>query len=239
MSDALASYGADLFILGQNTQKNKDKAEELKLKYACPVCESYPFDMADMEMIEDTFQSIREKTGKIDVLINNAYYMGTSQKLEDYTTDDWNKGIDGTLNSVFRVTQAVLPYMLQQKSGNIINIASMYGIVSSDMSIYGDSGENNPANYGVGKAAVVHFTKYVACVYGEKGIRSNAVSPGPFPNKETQQMEGFIHNLEKKVPMKRIGNPEDLKGIIVFLASDSSNYINGQNIAVDGGWTAW
>ncbi len=239
MSEALAAYGADLFVLGQNTQKNKNKAETLKNRYGLSVCESCSFDIADVDRIQDTFRYIKERTGKIDVLINNAFYIGPSQKLEDYTIDNWNKGIDGTINSVFRVTQAALPYMLQQNSGNIVNIASMYGIVSPDMSIYGDSGENNPANYGVGKAAIVQFTKYIACVYGEKGIRSNAVSPGPFPNKEVQEMEWFIHNLENKVPLKRIGEPEDLKGIIVFLASDSSKYVNGQNIAVDGGWTAW
>lgn len=239
MSDALASYGANLFILGQNTQKNKDKVEELKGKYALPVCESYPFDIKDVEIVQNVFKQIHERTGRIDVLVNNAYFIGDTQKLEDYTTDAWNQGIDGTINSTFRVTQAALPYMFQQKSGNIINIASMYGVVSPDMSIYGDSGENNPANYGVGKAAVIQFTKYIACVYGEKGIRSNSISPGPFPNKETQKMEWFIHNLEKKVPLKRIGEPEDLKGIIVFLTSDASKYVNGQNIAVDGGWTAW
>ncbi len=239
MSDALASYGAELFILGQNTQKNKAKAEELKDKYARSVCESYPFDITDTKLIQKVFRTIQEKTGRIDVLINNAYFIGNVQSLEDYTTDAWNQGIDGTINSAFRVTQAAIPYMVQQKSGNIINIASMYGLVSPDMSIYGNSGENNPANYGVGKAAVIQLTKYIACVYGEKGIRSNSISPGPFPNKETQKMEGFIHNLEKKVPLKRIGEPEDLKGIIVFLASDASKYVNGQNIAVDGGWTAW
>jgi len=239
MSDALASYGADLFILGRNVKKNKDKAEELKDKYAGSVCESYPFDISDIEVVKDTFKLIHKRTGRIDILINNAYFAGPAQKFEDYTVEAWNEGIDGTINSVFKVTQMAMKYMLEQKSGNIINIASMYGMVSPDMSIYGDSGENNPANYGAGKAAVVQLTKYLACVYGDQGIRANAVSPGPFPDKEVQQMEWFIHNLEKKVPMKRIGKPEDLKGIVVFLASDASRYVNGQNIAVDGGWTAW
>ncbi len=239
MSEALASYGADLFILGHNSEKNRDKADELKARYHLRVCESYPFDISDIQIIKDTFKRIKEKTEKIDVLINNAYYIGPVHKIEDYEEEEWNQGIDGTINSVFRVTKAVIPYMIQQNSGNIINIASMYGMVSPDMGIYGDSGQNNPANYGAGKAAVIQFTKYIACVYGEKGIRSNAVSPGSFPDKETCRKERFIRNLENKVPLKRIGEPEELKGIIVFLASDSSKYVNGQNIAVDGGWTAW
>ncbi len=239
MSDALALYGADLFILGRNEQKIEAKAAELKERYALSTCESYLFDISNVEIIRSVMECIRKRTGKIDVLINNAYFMGEARAVEDYTAEEWNTGIEGTINGVFKVTQAVIPYMLQQGRGNIINIASMYGMISPDMRIYGNSGENNPANYGAGKAAIIQFTKYLACVYGEKGIRANAVSPGPFPNKETQQMEWFIHNLENKVPLKRIGAPEDLKGIIVFLASDASRYVNGQNIAVDGGWTAW
>ena len=115
----------------------------------------------------------------------------------------------------------------------------MYGMVAPDMSIYGDSGQNNPANYGAGKAAIIQFTKYLASVYGARGIRANAVSPGPFPNPEVQKDQRFIGELCRKNPMHRIGRPEDLQGIIVFLASDASRYVNGQNIAVDGGWTAW
>ncbi len=239
MSEALAAYGADLFILGHNLEKNKEKADTLKTCFGLPICESYPFDISDTDQIRNTFARIEEKTGRIDVLINNAYYLNAVKPFEDYTADEWNQGMEGTLNGTVKVTQEAIRYMLRQKSGNIINIASMYGMVSPNMSIYADSGENSPANYGIGKAGIIQLTKYLACVYGEKGIRSNAISPGPFPNKEVQRMEWFIRNLQEKVPMKRIGDPEDLKGAIIFLASDASRYVNGQNIAVDGGWTAW
>jgi gluconate 5-dehydrogenase len=129
--------------------------------------------------------------------------------------------------------------MEAKKQGVIINISSMYGIVSPDPRIYGDSGYNNPPDYGAGKAGIIQFTKYAACHLAAKGIRVNAVSPGPFPGAEVQKNEAFITNLKNKVPLGRIGQPADLKGVVVFLASDASSYITGQNIIVDGGWTVW
>jgi len=115
----------------------------------------------------------------------------------------------------------------------------MYGVVSPDPRIYGDSGYDNPPNYGAGKAAIIQFTRYAACHLAAKGIRVNAISPGPFPNPKVQENKWFISNLKNKVPLGRIGQPGDLKGAVVFLASEGSSYITGQNIVVDGGWTVW
>ncbi|MEC2746408.1 SDR family oxidoreductase, partial [Bacillus cereus] len=98
---------------------------------------------------------------------------------------------------------------------------------------------NNPPNYGAGKAAIIQFTRYLACHYGLKGIRANSISPGPFPNTEVQKNKEFIRNLKKKTALGRIGNPQELQGLIVFLASNASSYVTGQNICIDGGWTSW
>ena len=115
----------------------------------------------------------------------------------------------------------------------------MYGTVSPDPSIYGDSGYDNPPNYGAGKAAIIQFTRYMACHLAKDGIRVNSVSPGPFPSPEVQENKQFITNLEKKTPLGRIGQPYEIKGIVVFLASAASSYVTGQDIHVDGGWTSW
>lgn len=238
MSDAVAAFGADLFILGKQIEKNHKKAEELQVRYPEQRIESVPFDVRNEQIIAEVMQNIVSKTGAIDVLINNAAY-SCAKPLHEYTSSEWEEGIDGTINSVFRVTRYALPYMMRQHSGNIINIASMYGMVAPNMEIYGDSGQNNPANYGAGKAAIIQLTKYLASVYAEHGIRANAVSPGPFPNPTVQKNKQFIEALKGKNPMHRIGQPEDLQGIIIYLASDASRYTTGQNIAVDGGWTAW
>ena len=116
----------------------------------------------------------------------------------------------------------------------------MYGIVSPNPDVYENTQvDPNPSNYGCGKAAIIQFTKYIACNYAKYNIRANCIAPGPFPNLETQENKSFIGNLKNKTPMNRIGTPDDIKGITVFLSSEASSYITGQCISVDGGWTAW
>lgn len=238
ISEALAVFGADLYLLGHDIEKNQRESILLREKYNGVICESIAFDLRDKRSVHSAVNAVMERARKIDVLINNAVY-GCTKPLHEYEEEEWLEGIDGTINGVFRMTREILPIMLDQGHGNIINVASMYGMVAPDMEIYGDSGQNNPANYGAGKAAIIQFTKYIACVYAEKGIRANAVSPGPFPELKVQKDARFIRALENKTPMHRIGSPEDLQGIMVYLASDASRYTNGQNIAVDGGWTSW
>jgi gluconate 5-dehydrogenase len=121
-------------------------------------------------------------------------------------------------------------------------LSSFWGqlqLVSPDPSIYGDSGFDNPPNYGAGKAAIIQFTRFAACHLGKKGIRVNAIAPGPFPNEKVQQNTQFIENLKRKNPLGRIGYPDDIKGAVVFFASDASSFITGAVLPVDGGWTAW
>ena len=115
----------------------------------------------------------------------------------------------------------------------------MYGVVAPDFSVYDDSPQFfNPPHYGAAKAGLVQLTKYYASYLGKYNINVNAVSPGPFPHDSVQKDVGFIKRLESKTALKRIGKPSDLGGIFVFLCSDASNYITGQNLMVDGGWTA-
>lgn len=238
ISEALAAFGAELYLLGHDAEKNQREKARLREKYEGLTCESIAFDLHDKTSVHDAVDAVMQSARKVDVLINNAAY-GCVKPLHEYQEEEWLEGIDGTINGVFRMTREILPVMLDQGHGNIINIASMYGMVAPNMEIYGDSGQNNPANYGAGKAAIIQFTKYIACVYAERGIRANTVSPGPFPDPEVQKDVRFIRALENKTPMRRIGTPEDLQGIMIYLASDASRYTNGQNITVDGGWTSW
>jgi gluconate 5-dehydrogenase len=116
----------------------------------------------------------------------------------------------------------------------------MYGIVSPDPSIYSDSGKNNPIHYGASKAGMIQMSKYLACHYGSENIRVNSISPGAFPNTDIDSgIPRFIENLESKIPLHRVGEPAEIGGPVVFLLSDASSYVNGANIPVDGGWTAW
>ena len=238
MCEALASYGATLFIASRNEDGCKQLAEHLANEYGV-LCKGASIDVSSEESIHRCVKNILESHGRIDVMVNNAAF-SVNGYFDDLTETMWKMGIDGTVNSVFRMCSAVLPHMERQGYGNIINISSMYGMVSPDPDSYrGEVRFNNPACYGAGKAAVLQLTRYIAGYYGQKGIRCNSISPGPFPSKEVQQTRWFVDGLANKTMLKRIGQPKDLAGVIVLLASDASQYITGTNICVDGGWTAW
>ncbi|MHA1680433.1 MAG: SDR family oxidoreductase [Promethearchaeota archaeon] len=237
MSNALAEFGATLFIASRNVAKNEKFARELTEKYHNP---NYPLSLniTDGDSIQAARKLIMEGEGKIDVIINNAY-SGAGSDILSMSLSDWKKGIDGTINSLFQITKEFLPFMIEQKKGKIINISSMYGIVAPDVSIYKNNPYYNPANYGTGKAGMIQFTRYIAAVYGKFGITSNSISPGPFPSKKIQEDVEFMESLKSKNPLNKIGVPDDLKGAILLLSSAASDYINGANIVIDGGWTIW
>lgn len=237
ISEALAEAGANVFIVSRNEERCKELAKDLQKKSIGYLAGKF-IDISNQNLINSCFQEIYESTNSLDILVNNASF-GSQGEIEKTPEEEWMYGIDGTINGVFRCTKGILPFMINQKSGVIINICSMYGVVSPNPEIYGESGFNNPANYGCGKAAIIQFTKYLACHYGEKGIRANAISPGAFPNVEVQENHKFIEQLKNSNPLGRIGKPDDLKGITIFLASQAAEYVTGQNICIDGGWTSW
>lgn len=196
-------------------------------------------DISSTKSIKTTFAKISKKYGTLDILINNAFYI-KGQSPEAITDAEWNCGIDGTLNSVFRCIREIIPYMKKQEKGNIINIASMYGFISPDFKIYQENPEFfNPPHYGSAKAGVIQLTKYYAVYLSKFNIRVNCISPGAFPSPDARIQKNFIKRLSQNIPLGRIGDPEELKGIVVFLASDASSYMTGQNVIVDGGWTIW
>lgn len=198
-------------------------------------------DVSDTESIRNMFKEVHNHFGHIDILVNNATYgAGYGDTGIDKMSDEvWNIGIDGTVGTVFRCTRECIPYFRQNGEGNIINTASMYGIVSPDPRIYGTSGANNPPNYGAGKSGIIQFTRYSAGHLANNNIRVNSVSPGPFPKSGNQYNEDFQKNLAEKTMLKRVGKQHEVAGAVVFLASAASDYVTGINIPVDGGWTAW
>lgn len=237
MSEGLAEAGAHVYI----TSRDKEKALITKNSFSNEIEDKVDVEVLDnlsTESVKNCFNRIKNNSNKIDILVNNAGYV-SSADFENMSEEDWENGINGTINGVFRCTREVIPIMEKNGEGNIINISSMYGKVSPDPSIYEDSLLNSLPNYGAGKAAVIQYTRFLACHLAKKRIRVNSVSPGPFPQEEVQQNIEFINRLKKKIPMGRIGLPHELKGVIVFLASDASSFITGENILVDGGWTAW
>lgn len=234
-AESLVYHGGTVYVLGRTQEKfnNAFKGHsELGKKLHFQRC-----DVAETSSIQEAFEAVLSTEGKIDVLINNAFYLDGQHPLT-MTDEQWDTGIDGTLSSVFRCIREAIPYLEKSESPRIINVSSMYGVVAPDFNVYDDfQGMLNPPHYGAAKAGVVQLSKYYASYLGKKGITVNTVTPGPYPPESVREKEKFIELLEEKTLLKRIGKPEDLGGAFVFLASDASGYITGQNIIVDGGWT--
>lgn len=194
-------------------------------------------DITNVIEVKSCIQRIISKYTRIDGLVNNAYPRTSDWgvKFEDIKFSSWQKNIDIQLNSYFFITQQVSSHMVKSKNGSIINIASIYGVVGPDFSIYDNTEMTMPAAYSAIKGGIINFTRYLASYLGSKNVRTNAISPGGiFDN----QNPNFVEQYTSKVPMRRMGNPDDISPVVVFLLSEDSKYISGQNIIVDGGWTA-
>ena len=203
-----------------------------------------PFDVTDAPATEAAIRQVERDHGMLDIVVNNAN-PGRASTIETATPECFAEAWDVTVVAAFRIVQLARPLLkrsgaLRPGGASVINIASMYGVVSPDPSVYGTSGSNNPPFYGPAKAGLIQLTRYLACHLAADRIRVNAISPGPFPSSEAvNQTPAFVAALERKVPLGRIGTPDEVAGPLIFLASDAASYVTGANLAVDGGWTAW
>jgi NAD(P)-dependent dehydrogenase (short-subunit alcohol dehydrogenase family) len=240
---ALAEGGANVVVADINEEQCKIVASSLPGDQL-----AVGFDVTSPESIEQAKQRILEKFGRIDVLVNNAAIndmfenpalAGQQSMFENYPLEMWEKSWKVNVSGVFLCSQIFGKEMAEQGGGSIINIASTYGIVAPDQSIYKNAaGEQTffkSPSYPVTKSAVIGFTKFLASYWGAKNIRVNTLSPGGVEN---SQDEFFKNNYANKTLLHRMASPTDYKGAIVFLASDASAYMTGANLVVDGGWTA-
>lgn len=179
----------------------------------------------------------------LHTVVSNAY-AGAGGTVETASEDEyleaWGMSVLST-HRIFRSTLSHLRRSVQERGdASFVVVASMYGMVSPDRRIYGSAAEANPPFYGASKAGMIQWARYAACEFGPEGIRVNAVSPGPFPNESVQLSKPeFVDRLVDRVPLRRIGAPEEIAWPIAFLASKASSFISGSNLTVDGGWTAW
>jgi len=193
-------------------------------------------DVTDSESVTRAFDLVYKTFGRIDGLVNSAYprTKDWGNKFEDIKIESWQKNVDMQLNSIFTLCQQAVPFMKEQQSGSIINVASIYGIVGPDFLVYEGTQLTMPAAYSAIKGGMINFTRYLASYLGPWNVRVNCVSPGGIFD---HQPDPFVKNYERKVPMKRMGKPEDISGPVSFLLSDKAAYITGHNLVVDGGWT--
>ena len=211
-----------------NFDINQDTSEDLS---------NVNCDITNYESINTAIDLVIDKYGKIDGLVNNAYPRSKDwgNKFENIEYNSWKLNVDMQLNSYFYITQQVSKYMVFNKSGSIINIASIYGVVGPDFTVYENTNMTMPAAYSAIKGGIINFTRYLASYLGCNNIRVNTISPGGIFD---HQPSLFVENYNKKVPLRRMGLPDDISPSIIFLLSDESSYITGQNLIIDGGWTA-
>ena len=193
-------------------------------------------DITSENSISNAIKLVIEFYGKINGLVNNAYprTKDWGTKFEEISYESWQKNVDMQMNTTFLFIQKVMPELLKNK-GSVVNITSIYGVVGNDLTIYENTSITTAAPYSAIKGGIINFTRYLASYYGRQGVRVNCVSPGGILDK---QHNIFIENYERKVPMGRMGNPDDIAPAVSFLLSDDEKYITGQNIIIDGGWTA-
>lgn len=241
---ALAEAGASVVVCDLYENECTDFADLLGKKNL-----GIAADITNNLSVKNLRDKVLEKFGKIDVLVNNAainekfedpVYAAENTKFENYPQDLWQRSLDINITGTFLCSQILGTEMAKANSGSIINIASTYGIVAPDQSLY----ENNEgkqkfyktAAYPVTKGAIISFTRFLAAYWGKKAVRVNSLSPGGVEN---NQEEFFVKKYSERTPLKRMATATDYNGAIVFLASDASCYMTGTNLIIDGGWTIW
>lgn len=240
MAWALAEAGATVLVNSRDT----GRADRLVAAIREAGLQARPavFDVTDRDGLAAAVEAcLREDS--LHVLINNAY-AGGAGTVETASSDAYAGSYDVTVASAHVLLQTALPALRRavQRDGDaaVINVASMYGMVSPDIGLYDDPSSANPPFYGAAKAALIQWSRYAACEFGKESIRVNSLSPGPFPAPQMHERDAeFVSRLARKVPMARVGQADEIRGPVLFLASAASSFVNGANIVVDGGWTAW
>lgn len=186
---------------------------------------------------DDILKGIISRYKRIDGLINCAYPKSNDwgmHSFEELPITSWKENVDLQLNSYFYTCQQVLKHMKNNRNGSIVNLASIYGSLGNDFTLYKGLDINPPAAYSAIKGGIINFTRYLASYYGKFNITVNCVSPGGIYD---DQNPVFVKRYEKHVPARRMGKPDDIAPIVAFLLTKNAKYINGQNILVDGGWS--
>lgn len=242
----LAEFGARVAVVDLEEGPAKQFSKELADRFGQPAI-GIGCDVARPKSVQEMVENTINEFGEINILHNNAASKSSElneyfASFEDYSYKTWREVMEVNLDGYFLVAQAVGKKMVGQASGgSIIQTASIYGIMAPDQRIYEgsrylDRPINTPAVYSVSKAGVVGLTRYLATYWANQGIRVNTLTPGGV---ESGQNDEFTRHYSHRVPLGRMGRGDEMVGALIYLASDASSYMTGQNIVIDGGLTAW
>jgi NAD(P)-dependent dehydrogenase (short-subunit alcohol dehydrogenase family) len=241
---ALANAGAHVAVTDLGDERCADFAASLPTHSI-----GVDLDVTDSASVDQAVQAVLEAYGRVDVLVNNAAVndkveapdlTGEASRFENYPLSAWKLSMAVNVTGAFLCSQGFGQVMARQGQGSIINIASTYGLVGPDQSLYrppdGKQTFYKSPAYSTAKGALIAFTHYLAAYWGHEGVRVNALAPGGVEN---DQPPYFVTNYTARTPLGRMARPVDYHGAVVFLASDASAYMTGACLVVDGGWTAW
>jgi gluconate 5-dehydrogenase len=235
----LAQQGAFVAAFGRSEASLRATVEAARAVGAPGDVVAVVGDVARLDDVACAIERIEKETGAVHGWVNNAYG-GPGGLLFELDRERVGASLASGVGDVMLVTQAVAERMKPHRAGSIVNVASMYGLVSPQPAAYRAHPQwHNPPAYGAAKAGVIQFTRYAACHLGAHGIRVNSVSPGPFPRDAIRADRAFVAELSARVPLGRVGNADEIVGPISFLLSPASSFVTGHDLVVDGGWTAW
>jgi NAD(P)-dependent dehydrogenase (short-subunit alcohol dehydrogenase family) len=239
MAQTLAEMGADLVLLDRPNTRLPELADKLINDWEGKVVIKH-CDLENQEQRDRLIKETREEN-KLDILINNAAFVGTSGlpgwavPFEEQTIETWRRAIEVNLTAVFHLCQGMAPILKTSGKGSIINVGSIYGAFGPDWSLYEGTSMSNPAAYAASKGGLLQLTRWLATTLAPD-IRVNAISPGGIARSQAKE---FVDRYEARTPLKRMAKEDDYRGIVAYLASDMSLYSTGQNYLIDGGWSAW
>lgn len=224
----LAEAGADVVVADLDSDSGQRTADEISALGVKSI--SIPTDVANPESVDSLMEGILSEFGRLDAIFNNAG-IAEGGNAEEMTLDVWQRTIDVNLTGVFLCAQAAGKIMLKQKSGSIINMASMSGKIINDT--------HNVCNYHAAKNGVVGLTRAMAAEWAPHNVRVNAISPGYHKSEMAMCFESLFEKWIPRIPMGRLAEVEEIQGLVLFLASDASTYMTGADLITDGGYTLW
>ncbi|MCB0791916.1 MAG: SDR family oxidoreductase [Flavobacteriales bacterium] len=239
-ADALAELGATVALVDLDAAACQSAAQDIAERRGVETL-TLAADLAQEDQVRALPGEVEAQLGRLDILVASAAFVGTSDltgwavPFAEQETDTWRAALEVNLTSVFALAQEAAPLLAAHGKGSIVTIGSIYGVAGPDERLYTGTGLGNPAAYAAAKGGLGQFTRWLSTVLAP-AVRANMVSPGGIAR---GQDPAFVERYVSRTPLGRMGTEDDVKGAVAFLAGDAAAYVTGQNILVDGGWTAW